>query len=60
MAEHFNVVEQFGIDVFYEETMKQRLPKNVFKALKKTIAGTLTLSCPCRRRRADLPRHRAP
>ena len=38
MAEHFNVVEQFGIDVFNEETMKQRLPKNVFKALKKTIA----------------------
>ena len=38
MAENFNVVEQFGIDVFNEETMKQRLPKNVFKALKKTIA----------------------
>ena len=36
--EKFNVVEQFGIDVFNEETMKQRLPKNVFKALKKTIA----------------------
>ncbi len=38
MAEHFNVVEQFGVDVFNEETMKQRLPKNVFKTLKKTIA----------------------
>ncbi|MGN1341089.1 MAG: glutamine synthetase III [Oscillospiraceae bacterium] len=38
MAEHFNVVEQFGTDVFNEETMKQRLPKNVFKTLKKTIA----------------------
>lgn len=38
MAEQFNVVEQFGIDVFNEETMKQRLPKNIFKALKKTIA----------------------
>ncbi len=36
--ENFNVVEQFGIDVFNEETMKQRLPKNVFKTLKKTIA----------------------
>lgn len=36
--EKFNVVEQFGIDVFNEETMKQRLPKNVFKTLKKTIA----------------------
>ena len=34
----FNVVEQFGIDVFNEETMRQRLPKTVFKALKKTIA----------------------
>ncbi|MDE6733668.1 MAG: glutamine synthetase III [Oscillospiraceae bacterium] len=34
----FNVVEQFGVDVFNEETMKQRLPKNVFKTLKKTIA----------------------
>ncbi len=38
MDEKFNVVEQFGIDVFNEETMKQRLPKNVFKTLKKTIA----------------------
>ncbi|MGN1108624.1 MAG: glutamine synthetase III, partial [Oscillospiraceae bacterium] len=38
MAEHFNVVEEFGVDVFNEETMKQRLPKNVFKTLKKTIA----------------------
>lgn len=36
--EKFNVVDQFGIDVFNEETMKQRLPKNVFKTLKKTIA----------------------
>ncbi|MCH5195355.1 MAG: glutamine synthetase III [Oscillospiraceae bacterium] len=36
--ENFNVVEQFGIDVFNEETMRQRLPKNVFKTLKKTIA----------------------
>ncbi len=38
MAEMFNVAQQFGTDVFNEETMKQRLPKNVFKALKKTIA----------------------
>ena len=36
--DNFNVVEQFGVDVFNEETMKQRLPKNVFKTLKKTIA----------------------
>lgn len=33
----FDVVGQFGIDVFNEETMQQRLPKNVFKALKKTM-----------------------
>ncbi len=38
MSDNFNVVEQFGIDVFNEETMKQRLPKNVFKALKKIKA----------------------
>ncbi|MGN0699906.1 MAG: glutamine synthetase III, partial [Oscillospiraceae bacterium] len=38
MAEFFNVVEQFGVDVFNEETMKQRLPKNVYRALKKTIS----------------------
>ena len=28
MAEHFNVVEQFGIDVFNEETMKQTEKQN--------------------------------
>ncbi|MBP3312076.1 MAG: glutamine synthetase III [Butyricicoccus sp.] len=38
MSEHFNVVEQFGIDVFNEGTMRQRLPKNVYKQLKQTIA----------------------
>ncbi len=38
MADFFNVVEQFGVDVFNEETMKQRLPKNVYRALKKTIS----------------------
>ncbi|MCH5207100.1 MAG: glutamine synthetase III [Oscillospiraceae bacterium] len=37
MEEKFNVVDSFGVDVFNEETMKQRLPKNVFKALKKTM-----------------------
>ena len=31
----FDVVAEFGVDVFNEETMQQRLPKNVFKALKK-------------------------
>ena len=33
----FDVVAEFGVDVFNEETMQQRLPKNVFKALKKTM-----------------------
>ena len=38
MSEHFNVVEQYGIDVFNEGTMRQRLPKNIYNQLKKTIA----------------------
>lgn len=38
MSDKFNVVEQFGIDVFNEGTMRQRLPKNVYKQLKQTIA----------------------
>ncbi len=37
-GKYFDVVEEFGVDVFNEETMKQRLPKNIFKALMKTIA----------------------
>ncbi len=38
MSEHFNVVEQYGTDVFNEGTMRQRLPKNVYNQLMKTIA----------------------
>jgi len=38
MSEHFNVVQQYGTDVFNEGTMRQRLPKNVYMQLKKTIA----------------------
>ena len=38
MSENYNVIEQFGIDVFNEGTMRQRLPKNVYKQLKQTIA----------------------
>ncbi|MBQ4165710.1 MAG: glutamine synthetase III, partial [Oscillospiraceae bacterium] len=38
MSERFNVVEQFGIDVFNEGTMRQRLPKNVYNQLMRTIA----------------------
>ncbi len=37
MSENFNVMEQFGIDVFNESTMRQRLPKNIYKQLKQTI-----------------------
>ena len=43
MSEHFNLVEEFGIDVFNEETMRQRLPKNVYKQLKKTIEQGIEL-----------------
>ena len=32
-----NIPEIFGIDVFDENVMQQRLPKSVYKSLKKTI-----------------------
>ena len=31
-------VQDFGCDVFNEMTMRQRLPKDVFKAVKKLLA----------------------
>ena len=34
-----NVPELFGSMVFNQKTMKERLPKETFKALKKTIDG---------------------
>ncbi len=37
MSENFDVMEQFGIDVFNENTMRQRLPKNIYLQLKHTI-----------------------
>ena len=37
MSEVVNVSEIFGKNVFNEVVMKERLPKNVFKKLKKTI-----------------------
>lgn len=37
MSEHVNVAEIFGRNVFNEYVMKERLPKSVFKKLKKTI-----------------------
>ena len=32
-----NIPEIFGIDVFNEAVMRERLPKTTFKALKKTM-----------------------
>ncbi len=37
MSELVNVSEIYGSDVFNETVMRERLPKNVFKKLKKTI-----------------------
>ncbi|WP_394524873.1 glutamine synthetase III [Lacrimispora sp. JR3] len=37
MSEVVNVAEMFGKNVFNETVMKERLPKSVFKKLKKTI-----------------------
>ena len=37
MSEIVNVAEIFGKNVFNETVMKERLPKSVFKKMKKTI-----------------------
>lgn len=37
MSEVVNVAELFGKNVFNETVMRERLPKSVFKKLKKTI-----------------------
>ncbi len=37
MSEYFNVADIFGEDVFTDRVMQERLPKKVYKALKKTI-----------------------
>ena len=37
MSEYFNVADIFGEDVFTDKVMQERLPKKVYKALKKTI-----------------------
>lgn len=37
MSEVFNVVEEFASNVFNDAVMKERLPKHVYKELKKTI-----------------------
>lgn len=37
MSEYYNVADIFGEDVFTDRVMQERLPKKVYKALKKTI-----------------------
>lgn len=37
MAENISLTELFGVDVFNDATMKERLPKKVYAELKKTI-----------------------
>ena len=37
MGEYINVVETFGCDVFNDSVMQARLPKKIYKELKKTI-----------------------
>ena len=37
MSEYYNVADIFGEDVFTDKVMQERLPKKVYKALKKTI-----------------------
>jgi glutamine synthetase len=37
MSEYYNVADIFGEDVFTDKVMQERLPKKVYKALRKTI-----------------------
>ena len=37
MSEVFNLAEEFGKNVFNDAVMRDRLPKRVYKKLKKTI-----------------------
>ena len=37
MSDYTNVKELFGCDVFNDSVMQERLPKKVYKELKKTI-----------------------
>ena len=37
MGETFNVADIFGEDVFNDSAMQERLPKKVYKDLKRTI-----------------------
>lgn len=44
MGEYINVVDTFGCDVFNDSVMQARLPKKVYKELKKTIEEGKELS----------------
>ena len=44
MGEYINVVETFGCDVFNDSVMQARLPKKIYKELKKTIEEGKELS----------------
>jgi glutamine synthetase len=44
MSEIVNTVEIFGMNVFNDEVMSRRLPKNIYKELKKTIENGADLS----------------
>ena len=44
MGEYINVTEMFGCDVFNDSVMQERLPKKVYRDLKKTIEEGKELS----------------
>ena len=44
MSDYTNVKELFGCDVFNDSVMQERLPKKVYKELKKTIEEGKELS----------------
>ena len=44
MSEIVNTIEIFGMNVFNDEVMSRRLPKNIYKELKKTIENGADLS----------------
>ena len=37
MSEYFNVADIFGENVFSDKVMQERLPKKIYKELRKTI-----------------------
>ena len=43
MSEKFNVIENFGSQVFNDAIMRERLPKHIYQSLKKTMNEGLSL-----------------